>query len=53
MNFKSANENNAGKILSETSAFLLMVSVLAASVADHGMEHRLGQSKGYKIGICC
>jgi len=25
MNFRSANENNAGKILTETSAFLLLL----------------------------
>ena len=30
-----------------------MVSVLAGSVVDRGFEHRLGQTKDYKIGICC
>jgi hypothetical protein len=30
-----------------------MVSVLALSEVDHGFEHRSGQTKYYKIGICC
>jgi hypothetical protein len=30
-----------------------MVSVLASSAVDRGFEPRLGQSKDYKIGICC
>jgi hypothetical protein len=30
-----------------------MVSVLASSVVDRGFEPRLGQTKDYKIGICC
>jgi hypothetical protein len=30
-----------------------MVSVLASSAADRGLEDRLGQTKDYKIGICC
>jgi hypothetical protein len=30
-----------------------MVSVLASSVVDHGFESRSGQTKEYKIGICC
>ena len=30
-----------------------MVSVLASSVVDHGFEPRSGQTKDYKIGICC
>ena len=31
-----------------------MVSVLASSaVVDHGFEAQLGQTKDYKIGICC
>jgi hypothetical protein len=30
-----------------------MVSVLASSVADRGFESRSGQTKDYKIGICC
>ena len=29
----------------------IMVSVLAASAVDRGSQ--LGQTKGYKIGICC
>ena len=29
------------------------VSVLASSVVDHGFEPRSGQTKDYKIGICC
>jgi hypothetical protein len=31
----------------------VMVSVLASSVVDHGLEPRSGQTKDYKIGICC
>ena len=30
-----------------------MVSVLASSAVDHGFEPRSGQTKDYKIGICC
>jgi hypothetical protein len=31
----------------------VMVSVLASSVVDRGFEPRSGQTKDYKIGICC
>jgi hypothetical protein len=30
-----------------------VVSVLALSAVDHGVEPRLGQTKDQKIGICC
>ena len=30
-----------------------MASVLASSVVVRGFESRSGQSKDYKIGICC
>ena len=30
-----------------------MVSKLASSTVDRGFELRLGQTKDYKIGICC
>jgi hypothetical protein len=30
-----------------------MVSVLASSVVDRGSEHRSGQTKDYRINICC
>ena len=30
-----------------------MVSVLALSAVDCGFEPRSGQTKDYKIGICC
>ena len=30
-----------------------MVSVLASSTVDRGFEPRSGQTKDYKIGICC
>ena len=30
-----------------------MVSMLASSVVDCGFEPRSGQTKDYKIGICC
>ena len=28
-------------------------SVLSSSAVDRGFEHRSGQTKDYKIGICC
>ena len=31
----------------------VMVSVLASSAVDHGFETLLGQTKDYKISICC
>ena len=31
----------------------IMVSVLASSAVDRGFEPRSGQTKDYKIGICC
>jgi hypothetical protein len=31
----------------------VMVSVLASSVVDRGFGTRSGQTKDYKIGICC
>ena len=31
----------------------VMVSVLASSVVDRGFEAWSGQTKDYKIGICC
>jgi len=30
-----------------------MVSALASSVVDRGVETRSGQAKDYKIGMCC
>ena len=30
-----------------------MVNVLASSVVDRGFEPRSGQTKDYKIGMCC
>ena len=30
-----------------------MVSVLTSRAVDHGFEPRSGQTKHYKIGICC
>ena len=30
-----------------------MVSVLASCAVDRGFEFRSGQTKDYKIGICC
>jgi hypothetical protein len=30
-----------------------MISVLASSTVDRGFEPRSGQTKDYKIGICC
>jgi hypothetical protein len=30
-----------------------MVSMLASSAVDRGVEPRSGQTKDYKIGICC
>ena len=31
----------------------VMVSVLASSAVDRGLEPRSGQTKDYEIGICC
>jgi hypothetical protein len=31
----------------------IMVSVLASSEVDRGFEPQSGQTKDYKIGICC
>jgi hypothetical protein len=31
----------------------VMVRVLASSVVDRGFESRSGQTKDYKIGMCC
>ena len=31
----------------------VMVSVLASNAIDHGFEPWLGQTKDYKMGICC
>ena len=31
----------------------VMVSVLTSSTVDHGFELKSGQTKDYKIGICC
>ena len=30
-----------------------MVSVLSSSVVDRGFEYQSGQTKDYKIGMCC
>ena len=30
-----------------------MDSVLASNAVDRGIEHQSGQTKDYKIGICC
>ena len=32
---------------------IVMISVIASSVVDREFESRLGQTKDYKIGICC
>ena len=31
----------------------VMVNMLASSAVDHGFKPRSGQTKDYKIGICC
>jgi hypothetical protein len=31
----------------------VMVSMLSSSAVDHAFESRSGQTKDYKIGICC
>jgi hypothetical protein len=31
----------------------IMVSVLALCAVDHGFDPQSGQTKDYKIGICC
>ena len=42
-----------GNINQKHSIGGVMVSVLASSAVDRGFEPRLGQTKDYKIGICC
>ena len=32
---------------------IVMVSVLVSSAVDRGFDPRSGQTKDYKIGICC
>ena len=39
--------------LATTLVVCVMVSMLTSSAVDRGFEHRLGQTKDYKIGICC
>ena len=31
----------------------VMICMLASHVVDRGFEHQMGQTKDYKIGICC
>ena len=31
----------------------IMVNMLASSAVDHGFKPQSGQTKNYKIGICC
>jgi hypothetical protein len=31
----------------------VMIRVLASSAVDQGFDHQSGQTKDYKIGICC
>ena len=31
----------------------VMVNMLASSAVDHGFKPQSGQTKNYKIGICC
>ena len=42
-----------GNINQKHNAGAVMVSLLASSAVDRGFEPRSGQSKDYKIGICC
>ena len=37
----------------EITASVVLVSVLVSSAVDCGFELRSGQTKDYKIGICC
>ena len=32
---------------------IILISVLALSAVDRGFEPRSGQTKDYKIGMCC
>jgi hypothetical protein len=41
------------KPLTKYSISGIMVSVLASSAVDSGFQPRSGQTKDYKIGICC
>ena len=42
--FLHSDENRVGGV---------MVSVLASGVVDRGFEPRSGQTKDYKMGVCC
>jgi hypothetical protein len=44
---------NTQKLQSSYRISDVMVSVLASSAVDRGLESRSGQTKDYKIGICC
>ena len=44
---------NTQKLQSPYRISDVMVSVLASSAVDRGLESRSGQTKNYKIGICC
>jgi hypothetical protein len=39
--------------MARISSIGIVVSVFASSAVDRGFEPRLGQTKDYKIAICC
>jgi hypothetical protein len=54
-NFRNLNKkNHTGVMAFKTNRIgSVMVSVLATSAVDCEFEPRSGQTKDYKIGICC
>ena len=49
----NGNVNDLVLLYTVNSIGGVMVSVLVSSAVDHGLVPRLGQTKDYKIGICC
>ena len=44
---------SSGVMVSMLTSSGVMVSMLTSSAVDHGFQPRSGQTKDYKIGICC
>ena len=49
----NGNVNDLVLLYTVNSIGGVMVSVLASSAVDHGLVPLSGQTKDYKIGICC
>ena len=60
--YSNQEDNNRITFISECKELIIcnkkciggvMINVLTSSVVDRVFEPRLGQTKDYKIGICC